>query len=282
MTEARSLLASRPEDLPDFDNPPVTEVVLGMQFKRIPRFAVVHLGLLWEQFKGEFPRWQEVPPLEPSFEVFGSPQGPEGGFQISMVTGLLPRLWLINDADTKLLQIQPDRFIHNWRKVGTADVYPRYEQIRSGFLSAVERFSRFLVEHQLDALQPNQCEVSYINHIPIPEGQNWQRHLGRVFVAWNDDATGARFEIEDVRFLTRHLLRLSDGSPNARLISQMEPTVQRNGRPMLALNLSVRGRPSREDLESVVSFFDAGRDCIVRQFTAMTTPEMHKLWGRKR
>ena len=40
-------LNGRPEDLPDFRDPPLVEVVLGVQFATVAGFGSVHAGLLW-------------------------------------------------------------------------------------------------------------------------------------------------------------------------------------------------------------------------------------------
>lgn len=275
-------MASRPSDLPDFENPPVAEVILGMQFKRLPKFGAVHLGLSASLFQNEFPRVQEVPPLDPTFEVFGTSHGTEHVPKISLVTNPVTRLWLINDEKTQLIQIQPDRFIRNWRKVATDGVYPRYEKIRAGFESCVNTFSKFLDTKQLGRIAPNQCEVSYVNHIELPDGANWWGSPGEVFVNWNNGTPDPMYQVEDVRFITRHLLRSDSGSAQARLICQVEPGINSNGKSVISFTLSVRGRPASEAIESVLEFFDTGRECIVRQFAAMTTKKMHEIWGRKK
>ena len=48
-------MTSRSPDLPDFGNPPVTEVVLGVQFGTLDRLLAPHLGLVWTEFRDQFP-----------------------------------------------------------------------------------------------------------------------------------------------------------------------------------------------------------------------------------
>ena len=50
----------RPPDLADYRAPPVTEVVLGVQFNSVERFLSPHLGLVWERFKSTFPNWRNI------------------------------------------------------------------------------------------------------------------------------------------------------------------------------------------------------------------------------
>ena len=63
-------MPNRPTQLPDFSNPPVTEVVVGFQFNAIGKFVTAHVGLLWDEFKNEFPDAEEHPPVMPAFETF--------------------------------------------------------------------------------------------------------------------------------------------------------------------------------------------------------------------
>ena len=89
--------------------------------------------------------------------------------RVELGGAMLPRLWMVNDNDTRLIQVQPDRLVVNWRKVGGDDVYPRYEAIREQFTAVVDKFSAFLAEQELDELRVNQCEITYINHIPVSD-----------------------------------------------------------------------------------------------------------------
>lgn len=56
--------------------------------------------------------------LAPSFETFGPhPQlFPAIGLQL-VTSAEMPRVFFVNNDNTQLLQVQRDRFIHNWRKV---------------------------------------------------------------------------------------------------------------------------------------------------------------------
>src|SRR5690348_8033242 len=106
-------------DLPNFAKPPVTEVVLSVQFDAIAGFELQHFGSLWERFKHKFPNVETKQALEPVWETFAPPSARQ--LQIRLVQNFMPRMWLVSENGTELVQIQNDRFIHNWRKVGTAD-----------------------------------------------------------------------------------------------------------------------------------------------------------------
>ena len=68
--EGQSTESSRPEHLPDFDDPPVVETVLSVQFEPLPLVQAAHLGLLWNEYRAAFPKTDERPALEPVIELF--------------------------------------------------------------------------------------------------------------------------------------------------------------------------------------------------------------------
>ena len=75
----------RPADLPDYENPPLNEILLSLQFSQPSGFGNVQIVLLWQKlFKEKFPNYQEQPPLQPLFEVFGPNPIPLPSIQISM------------------------------------------------------------------------------------------------------------------------------------------------------------------------------------------------------
>ena len=61
----------RPEHLPDFTDPPLDEVVIGVQFAPVPGYNSVHSMGIWELFQPEFPKVVEQPMIETQFETFG-------------------------------------------------------------------------------------------------------------------------------------------------------------------------------------------------------------------
>jgi len=100
--------------LPDFDNPPVVETVLSVQFERLPAMRSVHFGLFWQRVRDQFPNTEERPTLASIVEQ-ATPLPVELRFEVQE-TLLLPRLWLLNSAGTEMIQIQNDRLSKNWRE----------------------------------------------------------------------------------------------------------------------------------------------------------------------
>lgn len=270
--------------LPDFSRPPVAEVVLSVAFSPVEGLDLIHLGLLWsEVFSHRFPIVREQPRWEMPREQFGS-----GGFlsapSFEILPGIpTPRVWLEDEGGKELIQIQRDWFGRNWRKREEADVYPRYPQLREPFQGDLRAFVEFVESKGLGKFVPEQCEVTYINHI-VP-GKVWQSHkeLPQV-LALADRPEGEAFlsDPEQMRVGASYLIAGEDAAnPVGRLHVTTEPAFRRTDEsPMLVLTLTARGLPLGEGVEGVMGFLDLGREWVVRGFADVTTPQMHEEWGR--
>lgn len=277
---------SRPTDLPDFDYPPVVEVYLSLQFEPIRGFDAGHQNACWEELRAEFPKAKHQPPLAHELEHFGGlPEGPAfAQIQFQLRVPEMPvRLALTSSDDARLVQIQADRFVHNWRKAAPDASYPRYEVIRERFEKHFMAFARILGTHGLGEPKIDQCEVSYINQIPATEGNGGFAGAARVFRQLQQASEAVSLPpLEDVGVRARYTLRDANGEPLGRLHTLMQPTTVTGAEDRKFLfTLLVRGRPNQPTLDSALEFCDLGRITIVRAFDALTTPEMHKLWGRR-
>ncbi len=271
----------RPADLPAFRNPPVAETVLSLQFEPVAGLTAAHLGLLWQRFRDRLPVIEEHPPLPPVLEKFGPPSPPRVEVTVEEKPPV-PRLWFLNEQGTELIQVQSDRFIHNWRKMQGLDPYPRYEPIRDKFRDEVETLGQFLKDEGLGSVAVTQCEVTYVNHIE-PSGV-WGRHgqLEMVVRGWSRlPAEGFLPEAEDGALRLRFVIRSEAGEPIGRLHTAVQPASKKSDNsPILALNLTARGAPLGEGIEGAFAFFDLGRRWVVKGFVELTTPEMHRVWER--
>ncbi len=271
--------------LPDFSDPPVAEVALSVQFDTLGALHAPQLGLLWQEFRDRFPVTEEHPPLEPVTERFGVLPTRKGTVRVEMLKGPpAPRCWFLNRDGTELIQVQQDRFVRNWRKVGDETTYPRYEKhLRSSFESDLKCFEAFLQREQIGDLKPNQCEVTYVNHIAADRG--WKDHgeLGAVVTVFERSFSDGFLDVpEDAGLRLRFMMSDQDGKPIGRLHIAIDPGYRsRDNQPLLSMNLTARGAPCGDGIDGVMSFLDVGRQWVVRGFASITTPEMHKLWGRK-
>jgi uncharacterized protein (TIGR04255 family) len=265
--------------LPDYESPPVIEVVCGILFKSIDKLLAPHLGLLWEKYKSDYPICREVPPLTPVIERFG--EQPRVDLQLADVPPL-PRTWFVHKNDNGIIQVQRDRFLHNWKKIRPEDEYPRYPQVIKLFKDRLSQFESFLRENDLGVIEPHQHEMTYINHIPQGDGWSTLNEIGKVFPGFSLRAIEHRFlpEPEGISWRTSFVLPDEAGRLHVTIRHAM---LRDSNLPVLLLDLTVRGIGRDKSPEGMANWFDLAREWIVRGFADLTGDEIQKnIWRRKR
>lgn len=253
---------------------------MAAQFGKIRRLSGPRMGLLWRRYRDSFPRLEVHPALDPRFEELGPP--PRGALTVKLEQVSTPRVWFVGSNEAHLVQLQQDRFVFNWRRIGGQD-YPRYEHVRAEFLKNFEIFRNFLDEEGLGSAVLNQWELTYVNHIPA--GSGWHRHGELDSVAPVLSGTGQGDflpEPEDIALRVRY--RMPDPEGVSRLHVEVTPFFDQHGNPAMTLALTARGvvRPDGGSSSSLETRLNAGREWIVRGFADATSDTMHRLWERER
>lgn len=257
-----------------FTAPPLTEVVLGVQFAQPASYQMVRAGEIWRLFKDRFPRVQELPAIPPMFETFGLPQGPMISFEMNLGPPRT-RLWFLTESEAEIIQFQPDRLLHNWRKVADGDhPYPRFEKMIVAFEDELKTADHYFRGIDGSGLQFNQCEVTYINQILLDRAcmnapHNWLRIVS--FEDTHPDDFSASF---------RRVLREEDGAPIGRLVCEVVSGVSITGASLLQLQITARGAPKSPSIDAAVEFLKLGRQSVGKLFLEITTENAHKEWGR--
>lgn len=261
---------------PDFTNPPLTEVVCGLQFAPVQGWLTSHYGLLWNRIKAEYPISEDQPPLpRVKLEDFDAP--PEFGV---VILPPLRRVFYCTEPANYLVQVQPNRFLHNWRKLQETDAYPRFPDAYSRFSEQWSGFRSFLKDSGLTPPAVQLFELTYVNMIGGP---------------------GAIFPRDAWRFMNfyRALPQTASGAdPRALELTIGWPLGEKPGRLTMKLQHGVRATEPREEAEPVMiveftalgmadktgdnmeQWFKAAHDAIVYTFAALTTEEGHRIWGR--
>jgi len=203
----------------------------------------------------------------------------------SMASMISPRCWFLNgEKGTRMLQVQHDRFVLNWRKLDIdEEQYPHYDEaLRPLFVKEYGRFERFLREEGLPTPVPDQADLTYLNHIPAGEPKAVRESAARFINLWNEPQGGLLPTEEDVSFACRFIMRDDAGAPMGRLYVNLQAHYKLStGSPPYVLQLTARGAPQGEGFAGALAFLQRGHEWIVRAFTDITTPEMHRLWKRK-
>jgi uncharacterized protein (TIGR04255 family) len=263
----------RPPGLPEFGKPPLTEVVLGVQFDPPAGYQQIMAGEVWRLFSADFPQVQELPPLPPTFETFGPQASP---FSFGPVIGLIHnRFWFTSEAGDEIIQFQNDRLLHNWRKVGdNSSEYPRFEKVITKFFNEARSLESYFQSLIPQRLRVRQCELSYVNHIKVNASDelkvsDWLKYL--VF---------SEFDPDDFVMSFRKTIRSVNGERRGRLTCESATAVEASGRHFISLTLTARGAPEQPSIESAIEFLAGGRDVIVSTFAEITTDMAHRAWER--
>lgn len=266
--------------LPDFTQPPVDETALSLQFAPIPGFNVPHFGLYWDRIRNDYQRFEIQQPIPNVTEQLG-PNAPLGR-QIGLAFLEQPevRCWFLDKSGNRLVQVQRDRFVHNWRKITGSEKYPRYPALRKSLEEEWKRFCNFLKDEKLERPKVNQCEVTYVNNIEYEKGWNGYGELDRVVAALATPRAKSRFlpNPERVSMQVTYLLAGDAG----RLYVAFSPVIRGlDGKEVLQMTLTARGAPKSTNDEDVFAWLDLGRKWVVRGFADFTTSEMHEIWGKQ-
>ena len=266
------------QNLPDYENPPIKEVLCGILFKPIEEMLAPHFGLLWEKFKPEFPNCQEVAPLFPQIEF--QKVSPKPDFEL-LNKPPLPRIWFIESTENGIIQVQRDRFLYNWRKLHPKDEYPHYHSILRKFQKYLSVFKAFLDKNKLGTLEPLQYEMTYLNHILQGNGWETDKDIGKIFTDFSWQADKQRFLPipEDINWRASFLL--PDGLGRLRLRIQKAQRHE-DKHPLILFELIVRGIGKDKSPEAMLAWFDLAHEWIVSGFADLTGPEIQKsIWRRK-
>ena len=257
--------------------------MLSIEFLALEKWRSPYAGRYWNQIAAEYPTTEVQSPLPSQIEKFGAEFWQNRPvMRFSLANPDFNRIWFIGETPTRLIQVQRDRFIINWRKVRGDEVYPRYrEEIRPRFESEWSRFEKFIVEQGLGDIDVQQCEITYVNDILQGQGWNTLADISNIFSQWSDKRTENFLpKIETVEFSGSFLMPDEQG--------RLHFAVQRLSRAIddkevIQLRLDSRvEKPRSGSNADVLEWMDRGRTWIVRGFTDLTTPAMHHLWQRSR
>ncbi len=263
-------------DLPSYERPPVIEVVCGIQFEPL-EILMTHLGLLWQQFP-DYPKVTEVAPLMPVIEKFGEQQAPSLHIDVQPMA----RTWFMHRDQSGIVQVQRDRFLHNWKKARDTDDYPRFGTVIGLFKDRLTTFEEFLRGVDLGDLRPTQYELTYVNHIPRGEGWETMADFGALFPGLTTSRSRAGFlpAMESCHLRAAFLMPDQHGRLHATIRTA---TSVEDKKPVIVLELTARGFPGGGDRDALWRWFDLAHEWIVRGFSDLTSPEVQKTqWRRTR
>jgi len=158
--------------LPSFRKPPVIETALSVQFQPLKQMSNAHLGLFWNRVRETYPKLQDADPIKPQIERFGDDL-PRARFPQLRIAAAHPaaRLRMSTEDGHAMLQLQNGRLVFNWRRLDGGKEYPRWTKVEPQFQNALRELEAFAEAEQLGSIEPEQWEVTYVNH--LVRGREW-------------------------------------------------------------------------------------------------------------
>jgi uncharacterized protein (TIGR04255 family) len=266
-------------DLPKFSRPPVNEVALAVHFLPLEGLTHLDLGSLRETWRAKYPEveeYPELPPVAPEVEGYDQAlQFPIFGFDSRP---RWPRSWFLNTDRDRLIQLQRDRLVVNWRRGADHEIpYPHYDEIKPAYSEALRQLSDFVVQSTGTTLAPVQYEVTYINQV------KFRTSLAEVVSPWSGSYSTAFLPVaEDLRMQARYPIVDVDGRWRGRLYVSVNPTAGAadNGSAAL-LHVFARTLSQPGDAIADIALLDLAHEWVVKGFAAFTTKDAHMVWGEE-
>ncbi len=252
--------------LPSYRKPPVIEVAMCVGFAPIPGLQFEALAELRAMWSREYPRTEEYPFLE-------TPEGPNA---IRIEFGPPPRrLWFLSAQGDRVIQIQRDRLVANWRAIpGSDQPYPRYDQLREEFSRKWDDFQRFVPEYKVAPTVESQfAEVTYVNAIGAEAGETPYEISDVIKVGRADDSWRARgvrstavtrtWDVGDFDTTLSTAANIDISAANCPVVFQIvaKTKIGEKRTPMQALDLA--------------------HEFVVGSFGVVTTDQMQAKWERE-
>lgn len=286
--QGRSMIASQAmahamEPMPDYDNPPVVEAILGVQFDRLPKFRNAHLGAFWHSLgTGDWPTVVDAPLLSQQFETFEEGANWAKGLRVQVTHDPASRLQIKNRDTDRMIQVQNNRLHLNW--LGKAGgCYPRYRNICADFFTVLDQFTGFVAQNQLGDLRANQWEITYVNH--IPEGTVWNTSADWDFFKLISNSPKANQLVEEESFggEWHFVIPPRLGRLHIEWQHGIKSEGENQNQKFIRLTLTGRGPIEKhEDAKAAIrAGFEIGHDRIVRTFKNLMSDQANKYWGLK-
>jgi uncharacterized protein (TIGR04255 family) len=267
--------------LPEYERPPVSEVALSIEFSPLQNWRSPHAGIYWAQVQKEYPNTEVQAPLPSQIEKFGESQWQRPRPRVEMLNPDMNRFWFLSEPPNRLVQVQRDRFVVNWRKVKGDEVYPRYfKEMRPRFEREWEGYKRFVAEQKLGVVSTRQCEVIYVND--ILKGVEWETYeesLNLFSPWWKNGSDGFLPCPENLALNGAFLFPKEAGRLHFTVQSALRGIDEKE---TIRFQLIARGKPASDKDADIMQWMDLGHEWIVRGFTDLTSTHAHELWGRKR
>lgn len=241
-----------------FKNAPINELVFGVHFDELD-VDDNYKFLFYESIKDEYPSVTENPPLNSIIE-----KKDKLNYNIPL-KGFNTRHFFINKDNDKLIQLQKNRFLFNWRKTENMDNYPHFNNVYKDFDILFG-----MLENKLNkALDIKQLEVTYYDHIYLESFELKNYDLSKIFSFWNSSEQFNQINLSYSIFKEE-----INGNLNIDIKSANRKD---DNKKLIVLNSTCRGMFLNN--QSFKEWFDVSHNILLEYFFTNITEKAKTIWG---
>jgi uncharacterized protein (TIGR04255 family) len=256
--------------LPTYARPPVVEVALGVSFR--PLASALDFGALADlraRWHADYPLTQQHTTLPPT-SFLG-----HRTFPTIVEVGAVPiRVWLLNETQDRLVQVQEDRLVANWRAAGGSGLYPRYEALRSDFDARWDDFQQFMEERAPGGVRPTAVEVTYINVVK-PEVLSEEPELSDVMRNQLPIESHLGKPVQASSTYVFDTSKVDGYQSQLNVVSNLDATGTSQ-----SLVVQISALAAVNESKEIFVAMDAAHQHVVQFFDEITAESMRELWGR--
>ncbi len=272
---------SESRSTPKYEQPPVVETVLSVQFKPLTKMRIIHFGQYHHIVsKYGFVGAEQYQPLEHQVE---QKESQIKFFHFPSTVSPLPRVWFLSTVGPdgqKVIQLQFDRIVQNWRRPEILTCkYPSYVTVKASFIDSYKALIALVEQEKLGEIIPDQLEVAYVNQIPLKDFANVTEAFKECFQI-SIPAVSSPYLPLNAENLAFQCAYWYDSIQGRIFVDANSSSLIGTAGNTIDFRLTVRGAPEGMSLDHVLGWFDRAHDLIVNTFTDLTTAEMHKRWKR--
>jgi len=252
-----------------FSKPPINEVAIGKSFEHPEGFYVPYYGKFWELVEDDFPICKEAPRIVDD-PLLVSPES---------LTAITPRTWFLNNDETRLIQLQSDRFFYNWRQTGKGEEYHRFANIYDEYRKYSGLLPAFFESQFNKPLVTKQCHLTYVNL--FRKGRDWNElsEISGLFrhICFPDEIENGKFKQSQLK------LEYDMGDNEGKIVVSIATSARVTTESEIATRMEIAASSSLGigDAAAEQDWFEKAHVAIIKGFCDLTSEEAQKnLWGR--
>lgn len=257
-------------------NPPIQELVLGLQHDVVPGFQNADLWRFWHRLEATFPIADLAAPMPQLSEDF-SPTAKFSEPMLEFTPIVSHRLQARTMDSHRMFQLQNNWLFMNWMR-GIDGDYPGFDRVSGEFQELRGKLDDFLQERGFPATAPTHWEVTYIDH--IPKGPLWNSisDTHRVFPGligeWPERAVPSLMTLGG----TWSFVELGEEVPVRLVLKLQHAKRSHNDEEIIAIHTTARGLTLSPTPEHCRRSLAIGREVIGRTFEAVSSEAALRFW----